>query len=66
MGGGKGEVRWHKGRVSSGSNVHLHSQGGNYSPKGLDRHVVTMGAISVPHYKIVAFHWQHFTSRGFT
>ena len=39
------------------ANIHL---------EGLDRHVVTMGAISVPHWKIVALYWRHFTSCGFT
>ena len=38
------------------TNIHL---------KGLDRHVVTMGAISVPHYKIGDLRWCHFINREF-
>ena len=34
--------------------------------QGLDRCVLTVGAVSGPHCQIGALHWRHFTSHGFT
>ena len=38
----------------------------NIPLQGLDRRVLTVGAISRPHSQIGALLWHHFTSRGFT
>ena len=37
----------------------------NFPLQGLDRSVLTVGALSVPHCQIGARHWHHFTGRGF-
>ena len=44
----------------------MYPQRANVPLKGLDRHVLTLGAISGPHCQIGAFHWCHFIIRGFT
>ena len=54
------------GRVLSGYAIHMHPQGVSIPPQGLDRRVLTVGAVSGPHYQIRALHWHHFTSCRFT
>ena len=53
-------------RVLNGYHVHMYPQRANVPLKGLDKHVLTVGAISGPHCQIGAFHWCHFIIRGFT
>ena len=36
-------------RVQSGYDIHVYPQKANIAPQGLDRHRLTMGAISDPH-----------------
>ena len=44
----------------------MNPQRANIPLQGLDRRVLTVGAISGPHYQMEALHWCHFTSHGFT
>ena len=73
VGGGKSlnkEERRHKyGRVQSSYDVYMHPQRANISLQGLDRRVLTVGAISGPHSQIgalTALLWRCFTSRELT
>ena len=43
-----------------------YSQWVNIPLQGLDRHVLTLGAILGLHCQIRAFHWHHLTNRKFT
>ena len=43
-----------------------HAQRANIPLQGLDKHALTVGAISGPHSQLEALLWCHFTSRGFT
>ena len=54
--------------VQSTYNVYIHPQRANIQLQGLDRHALTVGAISVPlsQLAIGAHLWCHFTSHGFT
>ena len=44
----------------------MHSQRTNIPLQGLDRHALTVGAISGPHTQLGALLWRHFSSHGFT
>ena len=44
----------------------MHPQRANIPLQGLDRHALTVGAISGPHGQPRALLWCHFTSHGFT
>ena len=44
----------------------MHPQRANIPLQGLDRHALTVGAISGSHSQPGALLWRHFTSRGFT
>ena len=46
--------------------MYMHPQRTNIPLQGLDRHALTVRAISGPHSQIGALLWRHFTSRGFT
>ena len=46
--------------------MYMHPQRANIPLQGVDRRVLTVGAISGPHSQIGALLWPHFTSRGFT
>ena len=46
--------------------IHMHPQTANIPLQGLDRHVLTVGAISGLHCQIGILHWCYFTSCGFT
>ena len=45
--------------------MYMHPQRANIPLQGLDRHALTVGAISDPHSQLGALLWHHFTSRGF-
>ena len=50
-------------RVQGSYDVYLHPQRINIPLQGLDKHALTVGAISGPHRQIGALLWRHFTSR---
>ena len=54
------------GRARSGYDVHMYPQWANNPLQGLDKHILTVEAISGPHYQIKALHWHHFTNCEFT
>ena len=53
-------------RVASEYDVHMYPQRANILLQGLNRHGLTVEAISGPHCQIGAVHWHHITSREFT
>ena len=69
VGGGKSlnkEEKDTNSRVQSSHDVYMHTQRVTIPLQGLDRHALTVGAISGPHRKLGALLWHHFTSHGFT
>ena len=52
--------------MQSRYDIYVHPQKANIPLYGLDRHALTVGAISGPDSQIGPFLWCHFTSCGFT
>ena len=69
VGGGKclnKEEKDTNSKILSSYDMYMHPQRANISLQGLDRHALTVGAISGPHSQIGALLWRHFTSSEFT